>query len=76
MTATNILIPVLGLVSAYLYFTRKPGSGLPKPPGPKPLPFLGNIFNLPTKQLWLRVTDWSNIYGESPARLHIGFRFV
>lgn len=73
MAATNILIPVIGLVSAYLYFTRKPGSGLPTPPGPKPLPFLGHIFNLPTKQLWLRVTDWSKIYGEPSALL--GFPF-
>lgn len=63
MTVTDVLFPVVGLVSVYLYFTRRNGSKLPKPPGPKPLPLVGNIFNLPAQQLWLTVTDWSKIYG-------------
>ena len=64
MTVTDVLIPLVGLVSAYVYLTRKPGPGLPKPPGPNPLPLIGNIFNLTTRELWLRATDWSRTYGE------------
>ena len=66
MTAADVLIPVVGLVTVDLYLANKRASGLPKPPGPKPLPLLGNVFDLPTRQLWLAVTDWSKIYGVSP----------
>ena len=33
------------------------------PPGPKPLPLIGNALNLTTKELWLRVTEWGKQYG-------------
>lgn len=64
MAVADVLIPVVGLVTVYLYLANKRGPGLPKPPGPKPLPLLGNVFNLPTQQLWLTATDWSKIYGK------------
>ena len=69
MTVTNTLIPLVGIISAYVYLTRKRAPGLPKPPGPNPLPLIGNIFNLTAHQLWLRVTDWSKTYGELPTAL-------
>ena len=69
MSITDALIPLVGIVSVYVYLTRKSESGSPKPPGPKPLPIIGNIFNLTVHQLWLRVTDWSKIYGELCAPL-------
>jgi len=69
MTATNVLIPLAGIVSAFVYLTRRSGPGLPKPPGPSPLPLVGNIFNLTAHQLWLTVAEWSKTYGELRASL-------
>lgn len=39
------------------------------PPGPKPLPFVGNILDLTARQLWLRVEKWAQQFGESPLSL-------
>ncbi|KAL0566127.1 hypothetical protein V5O48_015888 [Marasmius crinis-equi] len=34
------------------------------PPGPKPVPLLGNILDLTPKELWLRATSWAKVYGD------------
>ncbi|KAF2453998.1 cytochrome P450 [Lineolata rhizophorae] len=33
------------------------------PPGPRPLPFVGNKFVLPKSQPWVKFQEWSKIYG-------------
>lgn len=34
------------------------------PPGPKGVPFLGNIYDVPAKEQWLTYARWSKEYGE------------
>lgn len=34
------------------------------PPGPPTLPVLGNILSFPTKQMYLKFSEWSEQYGE------------
>ena len=49
----------------------KPGA---YPPGPKPVPVLGNILDLTAHELWKRATEWAKQYGELirrvPSRFH------
>lgn len=34
------------------------------PPGPPGLPLLGNVLQLPSKEPWVRFTEWSKEFGE------------
>ncbi|KAL5511417.1 hypothetical protein ACEPAH_4633 [Sanghuangporus vaninii] len=43
---------------------RTKGHGLPLPPGPKPLPLVGNTFHMPLQDSWETFTKWGREYGE------------
>ncbi|KAH6910660.1 cytochrome P450 [Coprinopsis sp. MPI-PUGE-AT-0042] len=63
--ATALDIIAVGL---FLYGLRKVASRqlvtAPLPPGPKRLPLLGNLLDMPSSQEWLTFADWGTKHGD------------
>ena len=61
-------VVTFAFVLAAIYFVwshlNKPRRSLPLPPGPKPLPLVGNVTDLTARELWLRAKEWAGQYGE------------
>ncbi|EME86500.1 uncharacterized protein MYCFIDRAFT_43177 [Pseudocercospora fijiensis CIRAD86] len=51
-----VVIPTFILLHDVLTWLRLP-------PGPTPLPFLGNKFQIPSSKPWIQFEQWSRIYG-------------
>ncbi|KAG2031138.1 cytochrome P450, partial [Suillus americanus] len=49
---------------------------LPLPPGPRPLPILGNALRLNTKRPWLTYTEWGKAYGKIIHSRILGINFI
>ncbi|KAF9559108.1 cytochrome P450 [Agrocybe pediades] len=52
------------LLALVLWFRKPKASSASLPPGPKPLPLLGNVLDLTAKELWLPASKWAKQYGE------------
>ena len=63
----------VSLLSAivYLLLQRRQRSLLPFPPGPKGLPLIGNLRDLPNDNQWLRYEKWGQDIGKQKAGLLI-----
>jgi hypothetical protein len=47
----------------YVYRKTRPSAVLP--PGPPQAPVVGNLFQMPKEQPWLKYAAWAERYGES-----------
>lgn len=55
-----MIVALLALLKAKRAERRTP---LPLPPGPKGLPLLGNLFDIPQERPWEVYSGWSKQYG-------------
>jgi hypothetical protein len=69
-----------GLALAFIYILARlaradGGRQLPLPPGPKGLPIIGNLLDIPQEKPWLVYNEWADRYGRFPPS-HIAFFMV
>ncbi|KII84162.1 hypothetical protein PLICRDRAFT_46528 [Plicaturopsis crispa FD-325 SS-3] len=61
LTAVDALAGVVGLGLLYVALKEKPRA--PLPPGPKGLPVVGNVADMPSSEEWLTFSQWGEKWG-------------
>lgn len=60
---TMLIALTFALVTAAVLWAHRVGSKLPLPPGPRPLPFIGNLFDMPKRHLAPALRELGEKYG-------------
>ena len=59
----DVLVLISSLVAFLAIRDYQRRKGLPYPPGPRPLPLIGNLFDIPREYSWLSYTQLSKKHG-------------
>ncbi|TFK95438.1 cytochrome P450 [Pterulicium gracile] len=61
---STFLVLVAAAIAFFLLRSWSKNRNLVFPPGPKPVPMLGNIFDVRAKELWLVAREWAQQFGD------------
>jgi hypothetical protein len=63
MSAPDIIVLVISIAAFFVIRDYRRRRGLPYPPGPRPLPLIGNLLDIPKDFSWLSYTQLSKKHG-------------
>ena len=59
----DLLVVALAFLAFSILYYRAKQRKLPFPPGPKRLPVVGNLLDMPAGAEWITYTRWGKLYG-------------
>ena len=62
LTIVNAIAALVGILLLKILL-RRTRQRAPLPPGPKGLPVIGNVLDMPKSHEWYKFTEWNEQYG-------------
>jgi len=59
----DFLVVAFAFIALGILYSRQRQKKLPFPPGPKRLPVVGNLFDMPAGSEWITYKQWGKLYG-------------
>lgn len=80
ITLTAAVVFVIGWLVCTIYANRrsshKASLQYPRMPGPRLVPFIGRIHDLPIQYMWMKFAEWANTFGPIYYTEMLGTKFI